>query len=621
MAKKFFKTTIIIMAAVMALALCVALFGAPAAVTDDFAYVADVYGGTEAADLWYYGRDALDVYGAKEVVDGWKSELDATKPIVIAVVDTGLTVNHEIFKDVLLKNSSGQVLGDNSTVPDSGGEVDIGDESSGKHGNHVAGVIAMLIHEFELENYIKIYPIKASVKKNVDGTQQEAFSIESVSEAIRRANSKVNADIINLSLGRSYADTTAWADNTQLQYTVNSAIESSFIVAAAGNNGKRASLPREDGAFYPAALDGVFGVMGYDKNGRLWNGSNYGTLYDIAAPSDTIYSAAGVYGASGYSNDDGTSMAAPFASFAAALLKLRLRLEGEECDPHILSRYMRSFAFDNVTYDGTQINLLDLKTLVTQDLADVEPNYNDPTGIAISHDAALGSGDYADCIYYSDPRSVPKISLIARLTPFGQTDPDLDSSIRWSLIDSDGNETPLGEGRSISFTPTVFGDSRIVAKLSYASAVRGEQKMHIEYLTFFAGNAKVTYEGDVRDLKNAPTSGVLYTGETTVFSFVGEPYMDPHVKIKWYVNGQFAAEGRTFAFKPEKAGNYVIGMQYGVSAPTLLPGVAFEAKVKPFILRPLDLSMLIVGCALALFAVVTVVIIALKRKNLKAEQN
>ena len=142
-----------LLVATLALVLCVASFagGAP---NQEFAFVAGSYGGEQAESLWYYQSDALGLYDAKEIVDGWKDRLAGSKPVVIAVVDTGITAAHELFDGVLLRNSAGEVLGDNSTVADGAGTVDISDTSSGRHGNAVAGVIAMLIHEFELENYI-----------------------------------------------------------------------------------------------------------------------------------------------------------------------------------------------------------------------------------------------------------------------------------------------------------------------------------------------------------------------------------------------------------------------------------------------------------------------------------
>lgn len=608
------------MGAVLALAILLGagfVFGGNAA--DGFAYVADAYGGVEAAGLWYYDDYALALYEAKETVDGWKQSLAGTPPVVIAVVDTGITPAHDIFEDVLLKNAAGEVLGDNSTVADGGGNVDISDTSSGRHGNRVAGVIAMLIHEMGLEDFIKIYPIKASVL-NKEG--QDAFSVKNVTEAINRAVDKADADVINFSFGIQYSEQTKeWATDAQLAYAIDRASTDALIVAAAGNNSKKASAQATSEAFYPAALDGVFSVMGYGRSGdgalALYDRSNYGSLYDIAAPAQNIYSATDVYGASAYGYDNGTSMAAPIVSFAAALVKLRYRAEGrEEPEPQLVARLLKSFDYTSILHDGAEIECLDLLTLVSEPIEEIDIDYSAPTGIRVTHDAVTGTGELANVIYYEDPRSVPEIRFVASLTPYGMTDPELDDYIVWSLRDADGVETELGRGETLSYKPTVFGDTEIVARLGFGSNVQGVQRIRIKYLKFVAGDARVTFERYMDSPpRSVPTSGVLYTGATTVFTFTGARYVDPSVEIKWYVDRQYVASGRTFAYKPTVAGEHIISVQYGDNPPTHTPGVAFTAEVKPFILRPLDLSMLILGGVIVIVGAGILVAATIRRKR------
>ncbi len=154
------KTLSALLVAIMLASVFVVAF-APSSV----AY-ASSWGGKDVDTLWYYGEEYLDVASAKEVVSGWDLSKVST-PVVMAVVDTGIDAKHELFADdengvsVLSKNANGDILGYNSlTGADESGNVDISDEKS-KHGSAVAGNIAMLIREFGLENYIKIYPIKA----------------------------------------------------------------------------------------------------------------------------------------------------------------------------------------------------------------------------------------------------------------------------------------------------------------------------------------------------------------------------------------------------------------------------------------------------------------------------
>ena len=96
------------------------------------------WGGVDTSELWYYQPAFLDVASAKQAVSGWdKSKV--TKPVVIAVIDTGIDASHELFSGVLVKNANGDILGYNAfSGADAQGNVNISDTSS-KHGSGVAG--------------------------------------------------------------------------------------------------------------------------------------------------------------------------------------------------------------------------------------------------------------------------------------------------------------------------------------------------------------------------------------------------------------------------------------------------------------------------------------------------
>lgn len=157
------------------------------------------WGGKDTAELWYYAESFLDVANAKQAVADW--DLSKVKePVVIAVIDTGIDVGHELFDGVLVKNADGDILGYNAyTGADSEGNVNIGDTSN-KHGSQVAGIIAMLIKEFGLEDYVKIYPIKANT------TGSDSFNFAVLAKALDWAVDNAGASVINMSLGRSKKD-------------------------------------------------------------------------------------------------------------------------------------------------------------------------------------------------------------------------------------------------------------------------------------------------------------------------------------------------------------------------------------------------------------------------------
>ena len=161
------RTLICLSTALLALVLaCGFLFSsaqvAEALLPDSWNTAAD-----NSAGDWYLDGDNLDVDGLKSVIDWWKSsdKYDfsslAEDPVVIAVIDSGVNSDHDIFggdncPDVFLRAETGKIVGANTA-----GGTSFEDDASDRHGTHVAGIIAVLIHAFDLEDYIKIMPIKA----------------------------------------------------------------------------------------------------------------------------------------------------------------------------------------------------------------------------------------------------------------------------------------------------------------------------------------------------------------------------------------------------------------------------------------------------------------------------
>lgn len=584
------------------------------------------WGGKDSSELWYYGKDYLDVESAKEVVKTWNLS-KVSKPIVIAVIDTGIDAQHELFADdengvsVLAKNDKGEILGYNSySGADENGNVDISDASS-KHGSAVAGNIAMLIREFGLENCIKIYPIKASTEK------ESTFKLASLSRALDWAVDNAKADVVNMSLGLTGGDIESLIKSKQLtqdeanafEVAVENARRSAVISAAAGNNKK--SDQNASDLFYPAAYSGVVSAMNQYKS-ELYSTSNFGSTYTLCAPGFGIYTSKGYQSSkSVYGTEQGTSMSASFVSFAAALLKLRCEIEGRNVDSVTLAKLVESMMTKTLKKNDVEYKVLDLNAIVTTDLDDVKLNYEQPKSIVIKHNGKVGEGDYAGMVYMRADNAY-ELTFYAQINPVGKVDPDVENALEWTVqqIASADDDTPvseavsIGKGTSVKYTPTRGGDFVVKAKIPGYSATQSIQ-IHIEYGIYYVGEVRVTLADNAqKDVSEAPSSATIYTRETTRFALTGVKYLNPDVETKWYVNGEYVSSGEVFEFTPKKAGTYYITARYGDNAMVDFQ-YKFTANVKSAVLRPLDLTFLIIGLVAAVAIVVTVTVFAVRKKK------
>lgn len=603
-------------ALLIAVCACTFVFATNSATAEE-AYTAAVWGGQDTDDLWYYGDGFLNVQGAKNIVSGWdKSALSKDNPVIIAVVDTGIDVKHELFDGVLTRDSNGNLLGYNAYTALSNSDAtkfDIGDTVK-KHGSSVAGIIAMLIKEFELQDYIKIYPIKANTASN------DTFTIQAVTKAIDWASKNAGADVINLSLGLTESENTGsekWSTDKNLQNAINEAVQSSIIVASAGNNGKDSKNDRD--VFYPAGLNGVFSVMNYGKDGMLFSTSNYGSRYDLAAPGEQIYTSNGMLAnASRYHSIDGTSAASPIVSFAAALLKLRSVAEGNAVSGTMLSRMMRNADFSTVEKGGYTVKKLSLETLLKQDFSNIEYKYKDPTDINLSYrndNKEFDNPAFPNTVYMT-AKTIKPVTYTASLEPYGDTDPDLDDAIEWYEVNTkNGKERLLGKGTQLVYTASGGGTFEVEARLEYGSdRFKAVSSVYVEYIPYVSGDVRVTYaEYADKDAQDVPGGGTVYTKQGATFALTGLDYLDPSVEIKWFVNGEQVYTGRQYHFVPSNKGEYTITAQYGGYA-VIGGDYVFKATVKPFILRPLDLSMLIIGIVIILGAAVVCAVLYNKNK-------
>jgi subtilisin family serine protease len=247
---------------------------------------------------WAWGGEDTTPYAeqyARELINLEQAHvLSQGNGVVVAVVDTGVQLNHPVLSGRLTSARRDFIDGDrvpnddaNGIDDDQDGEVD---EGTG-HGTHVAGIVHLVAPG------ARIMPLRAL---DSDG-RGDAFAI---AEAILFAL-KNGATVINLSLGMS--------EESELleEATEDAAEQGVLVVAAAGNL-------NSDQPQYPAASECVLAITAVGPAKVRSPFANYGSWIALAAPGESIYSP---FPTNGFAWWSGTSMATPFAAGQAALLR------------------------------------------------------------------------------------------------------------------------------------------------------------------------------------------------------------------------------------------------------------------------------------------------------------
>ncbi len=229
--------------------------------------------------------------------------------VVIGITDTGIEPNHPDLKNNIKHNYSdiiggGDTDGDGYTDNFSGWDLGENDNdpayNGNSHGVHVSGIAAASV-----DNAIgvagigfkcKFLPIKIT---NANGLLTQSY--EGITYAADHGCAVINCSWGGEGGGLLGQDVIDYA-------TIN---KNALVVAAAGNDGS-------DILFYPAAYKYVISVASTKSDDRRSSISNFNYSVDVCAPGEAINS---TYPVNGYSSQTGTSMAAPCAAGAAAIIK------------------------------------------------------------------------------------------------------------------------------------------------------------------------------------------------------------------------------------------------------------------------------------------------------------
>ncbi|HWQ88561.1 MAG TPA: S8 family serine peptidase [Desulfitobacteriaceae bacterium] len=231
------------------------------------------------------------------VPQAWASGA-AGQGITIAIVDTGVDLNHPDLRENLLPGYNAII---ESTAPGTA-------QDDNGHGTHVAGIAAAQLNDRGIVGVAyqaKIMPVKAMDEY---GEGADDVIAAGIVWAVNHG-----AKIINLSLG---SDTETAVLRSAVEYAQENGV---LVVAAAGNfDPLKQSNP---GINYPASYPRVLAVTATDAYDKIANISATGPECVLAAPGMNIISDYwSKEEGSTYAAADGTSMASSFVVGVAALI-------------------------------------------------------------------------------------------------------------------------------------------------------------------------------------------------------------------------------------------------------------------------------------------------------------
>ena len=314
--------------------------------------------------------------------------------VYVAVIDSGIDPEHEDLRGNVATEYSRNFISSDTSAYNDGND----------HGTHVSGTIAAIGN-----NSLGVAGVNWKAKIialrtfNADGSGQNAHTIAALDylASLLRNNPTLNIAALNMSLGgyRSYSPEEA-SEGISPEWLALKAISDmnrTVICVAAGNESYELGSPNEDGEYcYPASftgIDNMIVVAASDPDLSRAYYSNYNPNYaDVAAPGSDIFSTishtkshdlnidrvARVYA---YGEKNGTSMATPHVTGAAALLKaIYPNATASQIKAAIVGGANGAYLRD----DGTSMyGMLDLKGAV--DFMAASISGNNPPKIAGAH--------------------------------------------------------------------------------------------------------------------------------------------------------------------------------------------------------------------------------------------
>ncbi len=252
-----------------------------------------------------------------QLANAWSAETAGKTPPIVAIIDTGVDYNHEIFTGSGAVWTNTREISGNGIDDDSNGYVDdvrgwnfvansnapLDDDN---HGTHVAGIVLGSTQD------ILAFPLAAAKIRIMPLKFLDGMGVGTTSDAVKAIYYAVNngASVINNSWGgggysNSLVDAVAYAYSKRVVF-----------VAAAGNS----SLNNDVTPTYPASysIPGIISVAATTDADGLASYSNYGAAtVHLGSPGSSIWSS---LPNQSYGRSSGTSMATPFVAGIAAMM-------------------------------------------------------------------------------------------------------------------------------------------------------------------------------------------------------------------------------------------------------------------------------------------------------------
>ena len=291
-----------------------------------------------------------------------------SEDIIVAVVDSGVDVNHEDLQGKIWTNAGeiadngidddnngyiDDIHGINTLVRDGAGRATMNTMAGHWHGTHVAGTIAATQN-----NGIGIAGVASNVKimaiRTVPDDSDELDS--NIVEAYLYA-AKNGARVINCSFGKAVNE-----GGMVVRDTINEIGKkyNVLVIASAGNDssGPFSWHNNDNSPKYPASFDSesLLVIASTTSSGSMSGFSNIGPkTVDLAAPGSNIYS---TLNGNKYGMASGTSMASPNTSGVAAMvLGFYPKLSATELKSVLMKSSTPVAAFKAQIVSGGRVNL------------------------------------------------------------------------------------------------------------------------------------------------------------------------------------------------------------------------------------------------------------------------